>query len=46
MDWLCLKNHAPALGLYERVGTKVQDWAALKVDEEGIAKLCRDANPT
>ena len=46
MDWLCLKSNAPALRLYEKVGAKVQDWAALKVDEDGIAKLVGDANRT
>ncbi|KAK3180504.1 FR47-like protein [Lecanicillium sp. MT-2017a] len=44
MDWLCLKNNAPALKLYEKVGAKVQDWAALKVDEAGIAKLVEESH--
>ncbi|KAK4198203.1 acyl-CoA N-acyltransferase [Triangularia verruculosa] len=40
MDWVCLLDNEKALRFYDKLGAKrMEDWAVLKVDEAGIARL-------
>ncbi|KAH7133915.1 acyl-CoA N-acyltransferase [Dactylonectria macrodidyma] len=40
MDWVCLQGNEKALRFYDKLGAKrMEDWAVLKVDEVGIARL-------